>query len=69
MKLRNILTITTLGIAGAIGGTCLGGLVSTFIFRAYSAIPNSRRWYLGNFSTVCGAITGALLVPYKILYV
>ena len=55
MKLRNVFTITTLGITGAIGGTCLGGLVATYIFRAYSAIPNSRRWYLGNFSTVCGA--------------
>ena len=67
MKLRNVFTITTLGITGAIGGSCLGGLVSTYIFRSYSARPNTIRWYLGNFSALCGAISGAILVPYKIM--
>ena len=67
LKLRTIFNITILGITGGIGGVAIGGLVSTYIIRSHYARPNTLRWYLGNFSTLCGAISGALLVPYNYL--
>ena len=65
MMLRNMFTITTLAITGAVGGVIIGNLFSMYIIRGYSADKNSMRWYIGNFSAMFCVISGAVIMPYK----